>query len=411
MPSRYGMEPGELRQDGRGLPPEEIQRPPRARPRRDQETLERRKISGQILDPEERFIVDLNRQVLEVFDEQDFRRVAVGLVAEGVFGIELRDEEGSAFLTAGGPDSLSALAVNTGTLTVDEIVRVYDNQDPPELRVLLGMLGPEVEDWGIEVYDAAGNAILTADGLGTDVVGSGQVQNGAISTPHVQAGAIDTNELAADAVIADIIAANAVQAQHIASYTMEVGKYIQSSNFVSGESGWRIDHDAAEFNHVVVRGTLVGVDGTFLGEVQSDTFTASKAKFSESLQVGANINTFTQTPDLLRFGSSENLVVNATETQISTTETSGALRVEYKGTQIGRFFYVEDEQDGDTRGIVSEGRIVAEGEMIMEGDLEHRGSMVGFFGATPALKGEAGTLEELLALLDTYGLITDSSTG
>lgn len=65
--------------------------------------------------------------------------------------------------------------------------------------------------------------------------------------------------------------ADSVTAAKIAAYTMEVGKYIQSSNYVAGSAGWRIDDDLAEFSDVTIRGTLEGATGTFAGALSAST--------------------------------------------------------------------------------------------------------------------------------------------
>jgi hypothetical protein len=88
---------------------------------------------------------------------------------------------------------------------------------------------------------------------------------------------------------------NIIKAMHIASITMEVGKYIESSNFVTGVSGWRLDDDSAELVDVTIRGLLESInydpgvagwhldpdgsaefnDGTFRGTVAAEAVIAT----------------------------------------------------------------------------------------------------------------------------------------
>lgn len=48
----------------------------------------------------------------------------------------------------------------------------------------------------------------------------------------------------------------------------KIGEYIQSNDFVSGSTGWRIDKSGnAEFSNATVRGTVYATDGSFTGTV------------------------------------------------------------------------------------------------------------------------------------------------
>lgn len=75
----------------------------------------------------------------------------------------------------------------------------------------------------------------------------------------------DTADITVGAITADRLSADAVTAAKLASITMEVGKYIQSSNYdgtdiATGDAtqGWRIEDGAAEFNDGIFRGTVIG---------------------------------------------------------------------------------------------------------------------------------------------------------
>jgi hypothetical protein len=63
----------------------------------------------------------------------------------------------------------------------------------------------------------------------------------------------------------NLIVDGTIEGNHLSSVTIEVAKYIESTNYVAGTSGWRIpgdDTDTAEFNNVTVRGELIGTSGT-----------------------------------------------------------------------------------------------------------------------------------------------------
>lgn len=47
-----------------------------------------------------------------------------------------------------------------------------------------------------------------------------------------------------------------IKTKHLDSITLRVGKYIESDNYVAGSDGWRLEDDTAEFNDVIVRGTI-----------------------------------------------------------------------------------------------------------------------------------------------------------
>ena len=58
--------------------------------------------------------------------------------------------------------------------------------DTPVVRVRLGRLGAGVQNYGIEIYDASGNLIVGATGLGLNVVGQNQIARTAYMTQSDQ---------------------------------------------------------------------------------------------------------------------------------------------------------------------------------------------------------------------------------
>lgn len=91
---------------------------------------------------------------------------------------------------------LSAISADMGTLTAG-VVRdpnqrfvldlaavlqtISDAQSTPVDRVKIGKLGAGNQDYGVEVYDASGSLILSATGLGVDVVDTTQIVDLAVT--------------------------------------------------------------------------------------------------------------------------------------------------------------------------------------------------------------------------------------
>jgi len=164
---------------------------------------------------------------------------------------------------------------------------------------------------------------ITAAQIAADTITAGQIAAGAISASELAAGAVTTAKLAAGAVTATEIAAGTITGAKIAANTITAGLLatsglitntaqiadgiitnakisgaIQSSNYVAGVSGWKIDKTgAAEFSNLVVRSWLQ--DGAV-----TDTYTATVAgpytvvnklnNPSEVVQATINLGAFSQ---------------------------------------------------------------------------------------------------------------------
>jgi len=96
-----------------------------------------------------------------------------------------------------------------------------------------------------------------------------QIGKDTILAPHIMAGAIT----------ADKIAANTITAAHIASVdggAIRTGN-IQSESYSPNAAGWKLAlSGSAEFNDVVVRGTVYATDGTFSGSINSGPLMLNK---------------------------------------------------------------------------------------------------------------------------------------
>lgn len=88
----------------------------------------------------------------------------------------------------------------------------------------------------------------------------GFIKNGTITNLKVANGAIDDLKVAS------------VSASKLTAGSISVGQHIQSSGFVSGNSGWRINGDGtAEFANAIVRGTVYASAGSFTGSIYASS--------------------------------------------------------------------------------------------------------------------------------------------
>lgn len=135
----------------------------------------------------------------------------------------------------------------------------------------------------VRAIDASGNAsprtapptAITPGGvsgadLGPGSIGSTHLAADSVLATHIAAGNVGADELAAGAVIAGKItagsvgtnelAANSVTASRLAAIVLEVGKYVRSSNYVAGVSGFNWDGTTGdlEANSGTFRGTILG---------------------------------------------------------------------------------------------------------------------------------------------------------
>lgn len=151
----------------------------------------------------------------------------------------------------------------------------------------------------------------------------------------IPAGTYIKQAVIADATIArakiqDLAVDNAkiadLNANKITAGSMQVGSYIQSSNFITGVQGWKIDAaGSVEFDSGTFRGALSGATGTFAGSLSaaSGTFTgtlsAATGTFSGTVSAstfntatsGQRVELSSSTNDLRVYNSSGTLVLTA----------------------------------------------------------------------------------------------------
>jgi hypothetical protein len=137
----------------------------------------------------------------------------------------------------------------------------------------------------------------------------------------IPAGTYIKQAIIADATIArakiqDLAVDNAkiadLNANKITAGSMQVGSYIQSSNFVTGVQGWKIDAAGnVEFGNGVFRGTLTGAIGTYGGALVAATGTFSgtvSASTFNTATSGRRVELSSSTNDLRVYNSSGTLI-------------------------------------------------------------------------------------------------------
>lgn len=127
----------------------------------------------------------------------------------------------------------------------------------------------------------AAGTITAANILG-DTITAAQIAAGAIGVSELAADSVTATAIAASAVVAGKIAANAVTtgtlaadavtAAKISAIALEAGKYVRSTSYVAGTSGWSIEADGtAEFADVTLRGAMLGAGVNLLTNGGAET--------------------------------------------------------------------------------------------------------------------------------------------
>lgn len=112
------------------------------------------------------------------------------------------DDAKIANLSAGkitsGTISTAVLQLFDSSFTLDgpnQTLTITDKQSTPRNRVMLGKLGAGTANYGLILWDAAGNQILNAGGLAAGVVGTAQLAAGAITATTIAAGTITADKI------------------------------------------------------------------------------------------------------------------------------------------------------------------------------------------------------------------------
>lgn len=166
---------------------------------------------------------------------------------------------------------------------------------------------------------------VTAAKIAADTITANEIAANAIGTTELAALSVTAAKIAADTITAGQIAANAittselnadsVTAAKLAAISLEASKYVRSTSYVAGTSGWSIDADgSAEFSNVTVRGA---VEATRFTAVAGSNLLPNPS-FTTNI-TGWTITTMT--------GSRDAVVFNSTPASLKLTGGAGGFTV------------------------------------------------------------------------------------
>lgn len=176
--------------------------------------------------------------------------------------------------------TLTAAEIATGTITANEIAADT-------------ITAGQIAAGAISTSELAAGAV-TAEKIFSHTITAAQIAAGTVTATEIAGGTITGDKIAANTITGGLINAGAIQTTHLAAnsvtaaklaaLSLEVGKYIRSTSYVAGSSGWSIAADGSvEFN-----------DGTFRGTVSAEavvaagTFTATQVDFQNALSCGGS---------------------------------------------------------------------------------------------------------------------------
>lgn len=170
----------------------------------------------------------------------------------------------------------------TGQITTTQIT---DNSISTVKLQANSVTSNEIAANTITAGDIAANTI-TAGQIAASTITSNEIAANTIQAGDIQANTITAAEIAANAVDTAELNANSVTAAKVQAIALEATKYISSTTYVAGTSGWKINADGtAEFGNVIVRGSVVSSD------VYASTFTSSQSFTNIVTNPGAETNT------------------------------------------------------------------------------------------------------------------------
>lgn len=212
---------------------------------------------------------DFENGIRTLFEEQNLYPIedVNGLPGSGILGRKVFNRQdgklyewnGSAWvLVVGATESGDIIGQITGTQITDGAIST------PKIAANT-ITGDKI------VANTITGGLLATSGI---ITNSAQINNGLITNAKIQDAAITT------AKIGDAQVTNA-----------KIGDTIQSNNFVSGSSGWRILKDgSAEFNGVVISRQLLVDSGSFYVGNFAGSYSTTPAKFGAPRYIQTNIN-------------------------------------------------------------------------------------------------------------------------
>ena len=187
-------------------------------------------------------------------------------------------------LTAFAVNRVVAIPGNTDKMLVCKVAGTSGISTPS----ISGAIGSLVVDAGVTwqiasrvpFYVLTNTTTINGQSIAPGVyIDGASIVNATIGNAQIANAAID------DAKIANLSAAK------ITAGSISVNEYVQSSNYIAGDQGWRINGNGnVEFSNAVVRGTVFATDGRFVGEVIAEDDIGNKARmFSGDFEIYKNV--------------------------------------------------------------------------------------------------------------------------
>jgi len=396
-----------------------------ASPERAMGAQERKRIEGGLIgDIDGRFIIDLNNQLLTVSDVSSVRRLEIGEVSSGVYGIKMFNQDaeltfsmingvnaGVFLLRAGIGDDVGAgatgVALKVGTQFIINGTRQvameggftaaanneqnfvgfrtdmsFDKNAKTGLKAwqifltnfTISGTGTMDQNTALEIADVTGATTNYAIKTGTGLVSFG----GALTVTSINEAAVTDHE----AAINHNALLNFASGEHFLQSAIVATGALDAGSITSGFGNINIGSSTLDC------GALTATTGTF--NTSGGTF------FVEA------------------FGGSSTKIRSSAAFKI---ETTGGNDITLAPNQVVAVTIANGGGVTLADDLTVSGATTVEA-LEINGALNHDGSTIGFFTTAPVVKGAAITgsrtdgtaLNQLLGRLDGYGLITDSST-
>lgn len=245
-------------------------------------------LSGQVADAQ---IAGLAAsKVTGQLSDSQIAAVAAAKLTGQIVGTQITD---GAISTA----KLSAGSVTTAVLAVDAVTadKIAANAVTASEIAAGAVTTAKLAAGAVTANEIAAGAITTAK-LAAGAVTASEIAADAVTAGKIQAGAITANKLAANAIavgtaavengaiVNAMIATAAIDDAKIANLSAAkltagdgtIGGNLRSSNYVAGSLGWMVRPDGfAEFNDIVVRGTVFASAGAIGGSLIGSNYIQS----------------------------------------------------------------------------------------------------------------------------------------
>jgi hypothetical protein len=153
--------------------------------------------------------------------------------------------------------------------------------------IVVGDIGTLIVD-GSVTWQVASRVPFAVQAVPTEINGQPVPAGVYIDAAYVLNATIQNAQIADLAVDDNKIAS--LNVDKLTAGSLQTDSYVQSSNYVEGEQGFRINaNGSAEFQNAVVRGTVYATDGEFAGDISAATGTFSGGLDVKSSPTGARM--------------------------------------------------------------------------------------------------------------------------